>query len=257
MSTIATPNQKLLIGVPPSGNERVLVNHPTQSATAIDGWKSLLFGIPFLAAGIWISYAALGAVQVKRNVPGWAFVIFGAFFFLGGLFLIAHGLLGVIRKAVYAIQIKQSPNQPWLCDYHWRREGITFSAFNTMLQRLFAALVWNAFLLPFFWIGITERGVLILFAIFAGLFALLGLFFWYRWAQMLGELLRYGNSFLGYNNFPYFLGSALSARLRAPSNLSDFDELTLTLRCVQERYVTSDSGSDRTTSVVCFELYGD
>lgn len=256
MSTIATPNQKLLVGVPPTGSERVLVNHPTQSATAIDGWKSFLFGLPFLAAGIWIGAVAFGFINVKKNVPDWAVAIFGAFFFLGGVFFNVHGLMGVIRKSAYDREAKQAPNQPWLYDHHWRREGFTFSAFNSMLQRLFAALVWTGFLVPFFWIGVTHRGAWI-FALVAGVLGLFGLVFWARWLQMLTELIRYGNTFLAYNNFPFFLGSTLSARLRAPNHLADFDELTLTLRCVKERYITSGSGSNRKTEVVCFELYND
>jgi len=256
MSTIADATQKMLVGVPPNSAERVLVNHPTQSATAIDGWKSFFFGLPFLAAGIWIGAVALGFLTVKKNVPDWAVAIFGLFFFAAGAFLMIHGILGVIRKSAYDREAKQTPNQPWLFDHHWSREGFTFSAFNAMLQRLLAALVWTGFLVPFFWIGVTQRGAWI-FALVAGVLGLLGLVFWARWLQMLSELLRYGNTFLAYNNFPFFLGSTLSARLRAPNHLSDFDELTLTLRCVREMYITSGSGENRKTEVVCFELYGD
>ena len=256
MSTIADANQKLLVGVPPSGHERVLVNHPTQSATAIDGWKSFFFGVPFLAAGVWIGVVALDIVNVKKNVPDWVIGAFGFFFFAAGAFLMIHGLTGVVRKSAYESEARQSPHQPWLYDHHWRREGVAFSAFNSMLKRLCAALIWTGFLVPFFWIGITQRGAWF-FALIAGLLALLGLAFWYRWFQMLVELLRYGNSFLFYNSFPFFLGSTLSARLRAPGHLADFDEISLTLRCVQEKYITSGSGSNRKTEVVCFELYSD
>jgi len=28
-----------------------------------------------------------------------------------------------------------------------------------MLQRLLAALVWNAFVIPFFWVGLNQRGL--------------------------------------------------------------------------------------------------
>lgn len=256
MSTIADTTQKLLVGIPPGSSDRVLVDHPTQSATAIDGWKSFFFGLPFLAAGIWIGVVALGFVSTKKHVPTWAIGIFGFFFFAAGAFLTIHGVIGIIRKAVYDRKAKRTPGQLWLCDHHWRREGFTFSAFNSMLQRLFAALAWTAFLVPFFWIGVTQRGAWI-FALVAGVFGLFGLVFWARWFQMLSELLRYGNTFLAYNNFPSFLGSALNVRLRAPNHLCDFDELTFTLRCVQERYITSGTGRDRKTEVVCFELYSD
>ena len=48
------------LGLQQPGGPSVLLNHPTQSATAIDGWKSALFGMPFLAAGTFIGYVALG-----------------------------------------------------------------------------------------------------------------------------------------------------------------------------------------------------
>jgi len=80
MSTIATPNQKLLVGVSANSSERVLVNHPTQSATAIDGWKSLLFGLPFFAAGIFIGAVALDYVGGKKNAPNWLIGLLGFFF---------------------------------------------------------------------------------------------------------------------------------------------------------------------------------
>lgn len=234
----------------------ILENHPTKSATAIDGWRSALFGIPFLAAGVWISLAALGFVSGREHAPDWVIGVFGAMFFFGGLFFLIHGLLGTARKSRYLSAAAQRPGQPWLYDFHWSQEGIAFSAFNAMLGRLLAALLWTAFLIPFFWIGLSVRGAWV-FLIFSSLFALLGLVFWYRWVQMLADLLRYGNSFLSYDGFPYFLGGTLHARLRSPHHISDLDALTLTLRCVQERYVTSGSGSDRSTRVVCYELYKD
>src|SRR5258708_16331480 len=99
MSTIATPNQKLLVGVPANSSERVLVNHPTQSATAIDGWKSVLFGLPFLVAGIFIGASALDYVGRAKHVPDWLIGLIGFFFFAPGAFLVIHGFRGVIRKA--------------------------------------------------------------------------------------------------------------------------------------------------------------
>src|SRR5258707_918157 len=83
------------------------------------------------------------------------------------------------------------------------------------------------------------------FMVIASVFALIGLIAWVRWAQMLGDLLRYGNSFLAYDEFPYFLGGTLRARLRAPRHLAAVNSLSFTLRCVQERYVTTGAGNNR------------
>src|SRR5262249_42099444 len=113
MSTIATPNQKLLQGVPPNSPERVLINHPTQSATAIDGWKSFFFGLPFFAAGFFVEFIGLNRIDARKNAPNWLVGVLGSFFLLAGLFLIVHGIRGVIRKSAYDLEAKQAPQQPW------------------------------------------------------------------------------------------------------------------------------------------------
>ena len=231
-----------------------LPNHRTQSATAIDGWKSVLFGLPFAAVGAAIGWAAINRNPAAKHGQIWVIGMFGAIFFLPGLFFVVHGLRGVTRKAIWKRQAAQYPSEPWRCDFHWHREGVAFSAFDDMLKRLLAALLWTAFLVPFGWIGATERGARV-FLYFSILFGLAGLYFWFRWAAMLFDFLRFGNSYLSYESFPYFLGGTLRARLRCPRHVSAIETLTLTLRCVQEKYVTSDSGKDRTTSVVCYELY--
>ncbi len=238
-------------GMPPA-----LPNHPTQSATAIDGGKSVLFGLPFLLAGIFIAAVGFNYIQARKHAPDWVILICGGMFFSAGLFLVLHGIRGMIREARGRREAAQFPVQPWRSDFHWHKEGATFSAFNAMLGRLLAAMVWNAILVPFFWIGLTQRGTWI-FAIFAGLFALVGLTFWVRWVQMLGDLLRYGNSFQAFDEFPYFLGGTRRVRLRAPHHFAAIDTLSLTLRCVQERYVTTGTDNNRSTQVVCYELYKD
>ena len=240
-------------GLPP-----VLLNHPTQSAAPIDGWKSALFGLPFLLSGLFIEGVAFDFFPVRgKHAPTWLISIIGLLFFSGGVFLFIHGVLGLIRQAAHEREAAQFPGQPWQSDYRWHSEGFAFSAFNAMVSRLLAALVWSAILAPFFWIGLHQRGFGRVFLLAALILGLFGLVFWYRWAQMLADLLRYGNSFLNYDQFPYFLGSTLRARLRAPQHVSDLDELSFTLRCVQEKYVTTGDGNNRQTKVVCYELYKD
>ena len=254
-TTNTSPRLQQMLGSGP-GLPPALPNYPAQSVTTVDGGAAALFGLPFLAAGIFLGLMSFNMLQARRHGPAWMIVLIGAMFFSAGLFLCLHGVYGMIRKSVYRQKAAETPGEPWLFDFHWRQEGIEFSAFNAMVARLVGALVWNLFLVPFFWIGYTQRGAWLFFAV-ASLFALLGIFFWVRWAQMLADLIRYGNSFLAYDEFPYFLGGTLRARLCAPRHLGLIDSLTLTLRCVQERYITTGSGSDRSSRVVCYELYKD
>jgi hypothetical protein len=244
---------------------RALLNHRAQSSTTINGWPAVIFGVPFMGIGgfiFWMMtfhpYPAVHSAthRAASHAPDWIAQIIVGIFFLPGAFVFSHGIAGLIRKAAYNRDAAARPNEPWLYDYHWRREGIAFSAFDDMLKRLFIAVVWTAFLAPFAWVGMTQRGARP-FLIAVAVFGLLGLFLWFRWAQMLVDYLRYGNSYLAYEDFPFPLGGTLRARLRVPRHVSDIDELRLTFRCVQEQYVTTGRGENRTTNVVCYELYGE
>jgi hypothetical protein len=253
-STISATKVMLPALAPDAQGHPVLANHRAQSATTINGWASTIFGVPFLAIGIFIAMMAMNTIQPRKHAPDWLIGIIAGIFFFGGAFFFVHGIHGLIRKSTYRHEAAQHPGQPWFYDYHWRREGISFSAFDDMLKRLLAALVWTVFLVPFAWAGIQGAWP---FLVAVAIFGLAGLIFWFRWAQMLLDVLRYGNSFLAYNYFPFTLGTTLSVRLRSPHHVSAIDELTFTLRCVQEKYITSGSGQDRTTNVVCYELYKD
>jgi hypothetical protein len=241
----------------------MLLNHRNQSATTIDGWAAVVFGVPFMAIGAFVTWMMhahpathpTAHYAAKHAPPEWVGPAVAGMFFLAGAFVFLHGIRGLIRKAVYNRHAAARPNEPWLYDHHWRREGMAFSAFDDMVKRLIAAVLWTAFLVPFAWVGVTQRGAWP-FLVAVGIFGLLGLIFWVRWAQMLFDFLRYGNSFLTYNEFPYALGGTLTARLRIPHHISEIDELAVTLRCVKEQYVTSGTGQNRTSSVVCYELYG-
>ena len=205
-------------GVQQPGDPPALLNHPTQSATAIDGWKSALFGVPFLTVGFFIGRAALNQVDSPKSAPVWVIGIFAGMFFFGGLFFFVHGLRGIARKAAWKRAAARMPSAPWLYDFHWHREGIAYSALDEMVKRLLGALVWNAFVLLFAWIGMQGPWP---FLIGAAIFGLLGLIFWYRWWTMLLDLLRYGNSYLSYEGFPYSLGGPLHAQLRPPRHVSE------------------------------------
>ena len=137
----------------------VLRNHPTQSAATITGWKAVSFGLPFLVAGVLIECAALDLLRGHKNAPDWLIGLLGGLFFSAGSFLVVHGLRGAARKAEHERESASRPGEPWLADHHWEREGVRFSAFYAMLQRLLAALVWNAFVIPFFWVGLNQRGL--------------------------------------------------------------------------------------------------
>src|ERR1022692_750860 len=157
---VSTANTFVAALTPDAQGHPALANHRAQSATAINAWSSVLFGLPFAAAGVSIGLVALDIISsARKNAPDWVIGIFACMFFLAGMFLIVHGVHDVVRKAAYQRGAGQRPGEPWLYDFHWRREGISFSATDDMVKGLIAAVIWNAFLIPFGWVGLRAGGL--------------------------------------------------------------------------------------------------
>src|SRR5260370_31845599 len=84
-STTEILEQRLNTGPGPNPTP-ILENHPTQSAATIDGLRSALFGIPFIAAGGLLPPSPFGAFSAPRHPPNWGVCILGPLFVFGGLF---------------------------------------------------------------------------------------------------------------------------------------------------------------------------
>lgn len=223
---------------------------------AINGWKSVLFGLPFVAAGALIGLVALDRIPARKNVPDGLIGAVAGLFLAGGMLFLIHGVRDLLRKSAWLRESAARPGEPWFADYPWQREGIEFSETGEMLQRLLAALGWTFLLTLMAWLGVREPDGWPIWAALS-FFGLCCLMLWGRWAASVFELVRYGNGHLYFDEFPFRLGGDLRARLRAPRHLSAIRRLTITLRCVQEKYVTRGAGPRRTTTVVCYELYKD
>lgn len=173
------------------GGPRVaLTDHPTHSATTEGGWPAVLFGLPFSAAGIWVILASRGVIRGTLYAPPWVVTVTGSMFLFAGLSMLIHGVRGILIKARYRRAAARHPGQPWLYDFHWRPDGITYSAFKAMLFPLLAALIWTAMLVPLYWIALNVHGALLVFIAVPALFSLIVAVLWYRWAARFLDLLR-------------------------------------------------------------------
>jgi hypothetical protein len=230
----------------------VLRNHRTHIDVPISGWKAVLFGLPFLAAGALIGLVALQRIPVRQLAPGWLIGAAGALFLAGGSLYVAHGFRDLRRRAAWRQSAAARPNEPWLADYPWQHEGIGFSEVDEVLGRLLAALAWTLIFSLFAWVGILKPDGWPIWAALC-LFGVCCLMIWGRWAVAVFQLMNYGDGSLSFGDFPFRLGGKLRATLRIPQHLSVMYQLTITLRCVQEKFVSSRDG--RTETVVCYEMY--
>lgn len=233
--------------------------------TAIRGGAALAYGALFVIAGI---AAAWFVWQMHRtanaqDVSGLRLSFLGLFvgiFLLSGLYFCAHGVGDILaegRKRRLAIE---EPEKPWLGDFAWKPEGCKFSALLQTSKLVTTAMIGTAIVAPLIWV-VLGNPFAWAFDLFVGMLALIPAYAWWRWLGMAIETLRFGRSFLSFDAFPFFLGGELRARIEVKRSQSSIQSLSVTLRCVQEKYV-SMGGSRRwggntrgITSTESYELF--
>jgi hypothetical protein len=227
------------------------------SRTTIHGWPSVILGSPFAVAGTFILLMGLGKIEVdpgKVHAPMWIISLFGLLFLLAGLWLVWHGLDGVRRKSKIKDVKTTRAASPWLWDYEWQALGISDNKLKKVMRGLIMLIVVGAFLAPFhWWAFVSDDGslmVTIIVVIFDLIFGLAGGYYFFH---NLALYLKYGNSRLRFDNFPFLLGDKLSVALAGLP--SEINELQLDLRFIEEKYERRGSGRNKESRVVCYQLY--
>jgi hypothetical protein len=232
-----------------------------RSATTVHGWTSAIIGLPFAGGGLAVIAAAAGLLTLPqsrgRPLPSWLLAPVGAVFALVGMSLIVHGLRGARRMARVRRLRAAHPNDPWRWDHAWDERGSTDDTAARAVRSFAAAVFMFLFLVPFHWIGFFAPDRVAMFGVVALLFDVVALVLLGRAAYLLARRLKYGNGRALFGRFPFRPGTTLEVHVEAPPALPQHALATATLRCIQERYVTRGSGKNRTTSVVCFEIYRD
>ena len=234
-----------------------LNNRQPVSRTTIHGWPSVLLGSPFAGMGTFVLLIGFKKLEMdpgKIHAPMWVITVIGLMFLLAGLWFIWHGLDGVRRKAKIKNVKTTRASSPWLWDYEWQALGISDNKLRKVMNALILLIVVGAFLAPFHWwafvSGDGHMMVKVMVVFFDLAFGLAGGYYFFH---NLALFLKYGNSRLRFNNFPFLLGDKLSVVLVGLP--SEINQLQLDLRCIEEQYETRGSGRNRESRVVCYQLY--
>jgi hypothetical protein len=227
------------------------------SPTTVHGATAALLALPFLGMGVWVVLLSSGAVAAKegtfpagRLVGGAAGGLFGA----AGLWLLVHGLRGIVRTRRAKGAAVRFGHAPWRFDRAWKRDGedahrwaaLVSPALGTLLFGAFAAipaLLAAAAPDPPFVVGAAAVGMALLTLVPA--------------AQLLARLVqavRYGRTYVRWARFPAFAGEELTLRFGVGRDDTGFERLVFRLRCVQEAYEPDAEGATR---VVCRTLHDD
>ncbi len=221
----------------------------TLSQRVAYGKGPLLASIPFVLVGA--TFATLGFLDVElegARAPMQVIGLVGSAFLLAGLVLLGNSVRG-IRAAARRRALAAAP--PWERDFPWDPAGTRDRAGRRVANAFLGSALLAVFLAPFNWWAFAsgegpwpvKAGV--------GLFDLILLLVLGNAFYLLAQLVKYGHSRLGFPTFPFFLGE----RLEVIFSPNRFAELRVTLRLVEERYETRGHGKNRTTSLVCYEIW--
>lgn len=255
---------------PYSGAEVVPLKNraPRSGSFGVHGRRAITLGA--LLLGAVVAMVVLNADELTARPLRWdldwligAFV--AAFVAFIGLATLIHGMLGLRRAARIARRRAANAYQPWQWDHEWdERETRDDDAMRRARQRIGFGVGLLVILVPMHVIAFGGGDeplfmtivVTIVFGLVALLLDLLAVCMLASGINMLIHRAKYGQGVAKFAHFPYRLGEELELRVRAPRSLPRHVPVTATLRCVQERYVTTTTSDGETqTNIQCFELY--
>jgi hypothetical protein len=256
---------------PYSAREVMLSNRAARGgAFLIHDWKAIRLGVFLLLVfGLPVAFQA-DEILARRLVDWSSHWWFGAFLATvvgsGAFGILGHGVLGLRRTARVRRRRAAHPSEPWRWDYAWD-ERQTRDDDTARRARLFigVGIVLLVMLVPFHLIGfgrIGEGAVVILqtlpFGLAALLFDLIAVALIASGVTLIIRRLKYGQGVATFARFPFRAGEQLELQVQAPPSLPQHAVVTATIRCIQERYVTTQTSDRETrTNVQCFELYRD
>lgn len=241
-----------------SPSRRSLPNHEALSGTTIHGGAAAFFGLPFLAAGVFITLLGTGVVSLPRaRIPDEraVVVVAGSLFGMAGLWLVTHGVGGMLRHRRAAAMAVKFPDAPWRYDRTWRRDGENARRWKALARPALGTFFFGAFAAVPATLGFGQPGAPSIFRIVA--VVMIGLTMLPAWqlVRRVLQTLRYGRTYVRWDKFPEFVGETVTLRFGVTRSEPDFGRLVLRLRCVEEAYELTSSGRNRSQTVVCYALH--
>ena len=238
-----------------------LSNRAARSGTTIHGWPAVFVGAFVMAAGLGIAGLVMGIITpgaVKpQPMPRSIIAFAGLLFAFAGASASVAGVQGVVRMARVRRLRAAHPDEPWRWDHPWNERSTRDDTGARARHFFVVAMFLFTFLTPAHWIGFFGPRMALPVALVALFFDLVAVGLLVAAGYFVLRRLKYGAGVAVFASFPFRRGSTLELHVQAPRALPQHAVPTATLRCVQERYVTTGTGEDRSTNVHCFEIYRD
>ena len=262
---------------PYTGRETLLKNRAARSGSfGVHGRTAVMLGALFLVGAA--TPVALNADTIlAQRLADWN----GAWWLRAhavtcvavlGLAMLVHGMRGLRRASVVAHRRAASAHQPWRWDYEWDERGARDDdSMRRARQFIVAGIGTFGIGAPIHWITLEEIGrraaqidvaqiIIVWLPLGLGilLLDLIAMLMLAKGGKLILRRLKYGPGMATFARFPFRVGEPLELHVQAPRSLPQHAVVTATLRCIQERYVTTETRRGETqTNIQCFELYRD
>jgi hypothetical protein len=226
------------------------------SRTGLTTVGALAFGFVFVASGTFIVLVGSRVIPVDPksvHAPWWVLSVAGLIFVLGGVMV--WGMAArQYRSERRQRDARRHSNEPALADYPWDARGFVASRWGRALKGLATAAGLTLFMSIFNYWAFWMKGPWMVKAVtvFFDLFVLAA---WWAAVISLGRALKYGGSRIEFVRFPYKTDAPVIVRWYPAAGITQVRDGTFTLRSVEEWFVTSGHGKNRSQHLVQEETW--
>ena len=209
------------------------------------GWGCAFFGVCLITFGCASEYFLL-------PISGSALGCIGALIVALSCGAILSGVRWTWSDWLRQRRVRQFPEQHWFADFDWPTRVVEDAGRARIGRALQGALMGAAFALPAHWLTFspTTPGAA---RLVIGLLTLALDVWTVRQATRFFRLRRLGDCYLELARFPFFLNDELDVTVQRDDNWAG--PLTVTLRCLEERLVTSGRLPRKCRKTQVWEVY--
>lgn len=232
--------------------------HPLIPATSTGGGCLILFGLPFIAVGVFATLLSLGYLPIdddEINGPRWLLTAFGGIFAAAGLGVAWVGLAGMLRARGARRRKEEHPLEPWFWDHPWDKRWAESGGLGPAIQAFLGFLFLEGFLSIFHWWAFFSGEGPFPLKIFVLIFDLIALALLFGAFYALFQYFKYGKSRLHFARFPFRPGQSLEGGLEANRRLLTADCIGITLRFIEEVTEVTGTGKNRSSRQVLYGLH--
>jgi hypothetical protein len=215
-----------------------------------------LFGLVFVGAGVAIFLLGLRVIPSDPgsvHAPWWVIQVCGVCFAAGGMAVWSMACTQWREERRRHRAAQRYSGSRALIDHRWDVRGFTPPRWRRATQLVMMASFMSLFFSVMNWIAWFAKAPF-LFKIVAPLFDLILLLVWWKAALEMARAIRFGNSRVVFDHFPYALNESVQLGWMPPRGIARAEKGSFTLRCVEEYYEERGSGSDRNRWLVHDEL---